>query len=207
MDAPISIKIQQSPFRLLVFVDTATAPLTRLLADLYGSVRDLTVDICSEDVRNHWKIYAKLLEDVNTATEFPLVASVQGDVVGDQVVLALSNIADATFQVTSENLIFGLTLRRAYGPFAVDAVHAVRLKRDGCITPVESSQGGVTGECADAGLSKPSPQSTFSLFLTPEQAEAKSKIILPHMRIVGRESDESLPVLAYDYDPEDEIEE
>jgi len=52
------------------------------------------------------------------------------------------------------------------------------------------------------------PSTTFSLFSTPEQAAAKSSIVLPHMRqiIAGeREEESQLPVLAYDYDPEDEI--
>lgn len=209
MNSVFSIKTNLCPLRFIVFVDTALERITPVLNSLYGRHRDLTVELCSTNFEKHYALYSSLLRAAKDADETPYVISVQGDVVGDKVLMALSHIADATFCVTAKKNILSLKLRKPFGPFMSSAAPCmVTLSNEGIIKLIhENHQSNLAAATNMETGHNTLPSSTFSLFLTAEQAAAKSAIILPHMRMVGDDYRGELPVLAYDYDPEDEIDE
>ncbi len=120
----------------------------------------------------------------------PLFLGVLSDVLSLGVVSRLEYLADATVYVLGNGRM-ELTLRQKPG--------FVR-------RPVTISSSGEWAPAAQKAIIPSTPQqpeSTFSLHANERQAAARAAVVLPHVREAQRAIER--PVLAYDYDPEEEI--
>lgn len=167
-------------------IDASRLGVTDVQQPVY--LKDMTVQLINEKTDT-----LRVLSTKAKSFQAPvcILTDIQADILPDQTVLATKYLADICVTMLGNGMLH-VTRRIPGGKAMVETCHFT----EGKFSKIEEPSQPVP-------VSSTAPTSTFNLDITPDQANAKANVLLPHLRVQLEEVSISKPILAGDYDEED----